>query len=281
MPTCRAAISGAHRPWHRASSWAGDGARWMASNANTCASSMQTKRSFTSRCYQADRLTRYVGPDNRTPTLSRLGSPEWRSVKSPCQGSRPRCSRGSARAVCQTQRGRGLCFPARLRLAAGAGSQLPVHRDRRPDARAGGSEARYAERPGPMDRLICGDVGYGKTEVALRAAFKAVMDGKQVADPGADHRAGAAALQYLHATPVGLPGGGRDALPLPHRRNSSARSSPSVGRREDRYHHRHAPPALVGCPVQGPGTADHRRRTALRRHPQRDTSRRCAPKWMC
>ena len=37
------------------------------------------------------------------------------------------------------------------------------------------------EKPTPMDRLICGDVGYGKTEVALRAAFKAVMDGKQVA----------------------------------------------------------------------------------------------------
>jgi transcription-repair coupling factor (superfamily II helicase) len=37
------------------------------------------------------------------------------------------------------------------------------------------------EQPRPMDRLICGDVGYGKTEVALRAAFKAVMDGKQVA----------------------------------------------------------------------------------------------------
>ena len=37
------------------------------------------------------------------------------------------------------------------------------------------------ERPRPMDRLVCGDVGYGKTEVALRAAFKAVMDGKQVA----------------------------------------------------------------------------------------------------
>ena len=37
------------------------------------------------------------------------------------------------------------------------------------------------ERPVPMDRLICGDVGYGKTEIAVRAAFKAVQDGKQVA----------------------------------------------------------------------------------------------------
>ena len=46
------------------------------------------------------------------------------------------------------------------------------------------------ERAVPMDRLICGDVGYGKTEIAVRAAFKAVQDGKQVGGPGADHAAG-------------------------------------------------------------------------------------------
>jgi transcription-repair coupling factor (superfamily II helicase) len=46
----------------------------------------------------------------------------------------------------------------------------------------------------PMDRLLCGDVGYGKTEVAMRAAFKAVMDGKQVAVPGADD-----GLAFQHA----------------------------------------------------------------------------------
>ena len=41
----------------------------------------------------------------------------------------------------------------------------------------------YVRKPFPMDRLVCGDVGFGKTEVALRAAFKAVLDGKQVAIP--------------------------------------------------------------------------------------------------
>ena len=53
------------------------------------------------------------------------------------------------------------------------------------------------EKPVPMDRLICGDVGYGKTEIAVRAAFKAVQDGKQVAVLVPDHAARPAALLDL------------------------------------------------------------------------------------
>ena len=50
------------------------------------------------------------------------------------------------------------------------------------------------EQERPMDRLLCGDVGYGKTEVAIRAAFKAIMDGKQVAISSANDNFGPAAL---------------------------------------------------------------------------------------
>ena len=59
---------------------------------------------------------------------------------------------------------------------------------------------RDMESPTPMDRLLCGDVGYGKTEVAMRAAFKAVMDGKQVAVPRADDGARVAALEDARAS---------------------------------------------------------------------------------
>ena len=59
---------------------------------------------------------------------------------------------------------------------------------------------RDMESPTPMDRLLCGDVGYGKTEVAMRAAFKAVMDGKQVGVPRADDRARVPAPEDAHAS---------------------------------------------------------------------------------
>jgi transcription-repair coupling factor (superfamily II helicase) len=71
------------------------------------------------------------------------------------------------------------------------------------------------EREVPMDRLICGDVGYGKTEIAVRAAFKAVQDGKQVAVLVPDHPARAAAPADLHRALRPVPRDGQGAQPLP------------------------------------------------------------------
>ena len=68
------------------------------------------------------------------------------------------------------------------------------------------------EKPIPMDRLVCGDVGYGKTEIAIRAAFKAVQDGKQVADPGADDAARPAAPRHVHRAVRAVPGDGEGAV---------------------------------------------------------------------
>ena len=84
---------------------------------------------------------------------------------------------------------------------------------------------RDMESPTPMDRLLCGDVGYGKTEVAMRAAFKAVMDGKQVA-----FLAPTTVLAFQHQKTLQralrrLPGPHRHGQPVPHARRSRRRRS--------------------------------------------------------
>ncbi len=130
--------------------------------------------------HQADRLSGYVGPDNRPPTLSRLGSPEWKSVKSHVKEAVVEVAQDLLELYAKRNIIDGHQFstdtPWQKELEASfpyieTEDQLRVLQEVKTDMQASR----------PMDRLICGDVGYGKTEVALRAAFKAVMDGKQVA----------------------------------------------------------------------------------------------------
>ncbi len=130
--------------------------------------------------YQADRLTRYIGPDAHPPTPTRLGSPEWRTTKSKVNEAVEEVAQDLLDLYARRNVVEGHAFgkdaPWQKELEASfpyieTQDQLRVIADVKSDM----------ETPKPMDRLICGDVGYGKTEVALRAAFKAVMDGKQVA----------------------------------------------------------------------------------------------------
>ncbi|HNT24811.1 MAG TPA: transcription-repair coupling factor, partial [Anaerolineales bacterium] len=130
--------------------------------------------------YQADRLTRYVGPDARQPELSRLGSVEWRNTKSRVKEAVLEVAQDLLELYARRSVVQGHTFPTdtpwQQELEASfpyveTEDQLRVIKEVKTDM----------ENARPMDRLICGDVGYGKTEVALRAAFKAVTDGKQVA----------------------------------------------------------------------------------------------------
>jgi transcription-repair coupling factor (superfamily II helicase) len=130
--------------------------------------------------YQADRLTRYVGPDGRPPSPTRLGGGEWTNAKERTQQAVAEIAQDLLELHARRQIVQGISFtqdtPWQQELEASfpyieTEDQLRVIREVKHDM----------ESSRPMDRLICGDVGYGKTEVALRAAFKAVMSGKQVA----------------------------------------------------------------------------------------------------
>ncbi|MDT7944244.1 MAG: transcription-repair coupling factor [Dehalococcoidia bacterium] len=129
---------------------------------------------------QVDRISRYIGPSGFEPPLTRLGSGEWQRTKQRVRRAVTDLARELLMLYADREVLPGHAFspdtPWQLELEA----SFPYLET--PDQLAAIAEVkRDMESPRPMDRLVCGDVGYGKTEIALRAAFKAVMDGKQVA----------------------------------------------------------------------------------------------------
>ncbi len=130
--------------------------------------------------HQVDRLARYISSDNRTPTLSRLGSAEWKNVKSHVKEA----VQDVAEDLLELYAKRSIIEGYRFGSDNAWQQELEAsfaYIETDDQMRVLAEVKRDMESPRPMDRLICGDVGYGKTEVALRAAFKAVNDGRQVA----------------------------------------------------------------------------------------------------
>lgn len=130
--------------------------------------------------YQADRLSRYVGPGGEPPTPTRLGGGEWASVKQRVRESVQQVAQDMLELYARRQVVVGHKFSPDTPWQQDLEASFP-YVETEDQLRAIEEVKRDMETPRPMDRLLCGDVGYGKTEVALRAAFKAVMDGKQVA----------------------------------------------------------------------------------------------------
>jgi transcription-repair coupling factor (superfamily II helicase) len=131
--------------------------------------------------HQADRLTRYVGVDEtQTPSLSRLGTAEWTNARARSQEAAAQVARDLLDLYARRESAQGNAYGPDTVWQSELEASFPyVETD--DQLRALREVKADLESPRPMDRLICGDVGYGKTEVALRAAFKAVMDGCQVA----------------------------------------------------------------------------------------------------
>ncbi|MGQ9887185.1 MAG: transcription-repair coupling factor [Aggregatilineales bacterium] len=130
--------------------------------------------------HQADRLTRYIGPDDRPPTLNRLGRPDWIKIKSQAKKAVEDEARELLDLYARRAQQTGHAFSPDTHWQHELEASFP-YVETEDQLRAVREVKADMELPRPMDRLICGDVGFGKTEVALRAAFKAVMDGKQVA----------------------------------------------------------------------------------------------------
>ncbi|MDO8491182.1 MAG: transcription-repair coupling factor, partial [Dehalococcoidia bacterium] len=129
---------------------------------------------------QVDRVTRYVGPGGYTPSLSRLGTQEWNKTKQRVKEATAQLARELLALYASRETLPGYAFSPDTVWQHELESSFPFVET--PDQLTAVQQVKQdMERPRPMDRLVCGDVGYGKTEVALRAAFKAAMDGKQVA----------------------------------------------------------------------------------------------------
>jgi len=130
--------------------------------------------------HQADRLTRYVGAEGLGPHLSRLSGGTWTITKAKVQESANELAQELLELYAKRQVVHGYAFAPDTAWQHELEAAFPyVETDDQVEAIH--AVKTDMERPRPMDRLICGDAGYGKTEVALRAAFKAVMAGKQVA----------------------------------------------------------------------------------------------------
>jgi len=129
---------------------------------------------------QVNRVGRYIGPGGYTPSLSRLGTQEWNRAKQRVRDAAGRQAKEllsiySAREVLD-----GFAFSPDSLWQQELEASFP-YVETGDQVKAVQEVKRDMESKRPMDRLVCGDVGYGKTEVAIRAAFKAVMDDIQVA----------------------------------------------------------------------------------------------------
>jgi transcription-repair coupling factor (superfamily II helicase) len=125
-------------------------------------------------------LTRYVGAEGAVPALDRLGGQEWHEKKGRVKQAVLEVAQEMLDLYARRNVVQGYAFKSDTTWQKELEDSFP-YVETEDQKRAIADIKRDMEAPRPMDRLLCGDVGYGKTEVALRAAFKAVMDGKQVA----------------------------------------------------------------------------------------------------
>ncbi len=130
--------------------------------------------------HQADRLSRYVGAGERTPPVNRLGTADWQTVKERARRAVADIADDLLQLYAERELVRRHVYSPDGPWQEEMEASFP-YEETDDQLRAIEAIKEDMESDKPMDRLIVGDVGYGKTEVAVRAAFKAIVDGKQVA----------------------------------------------------------------------------------------------------
>lgn len=129
---------------------------------------------------QVNLIQRYIGQEGRPPKLDSLGGKSWENKKNKVKKSVEDLADRLVELYSKRQKTQGFSFPADNEWQLSFEAAFP-YQETVDQYNAIEDVKKDMESPRPMDRLICGDVGYGKTEVAMRAAFKGVMGGKQVA----------------------------------------------------------------------------------------------------
>ncbi|UFU01526.1 transcription-repair coupling factor (plasmid) [Radiobacillus kanasensis] len=129
---------------------------------------------------QIDLVQKYVGSEGKEPKLYKLGGSEWKKVKSKVQSTVEDIADDLIKLYAEREATVGYAFSEDT-LMQREFEDAFAYQETEDQIRCIEEIKKDMERSRPMDRLLCGDVGYGKTEVAIRAAFKAITDGKQVA----------------------------------------------------------------------------------------------------
>jgi transcription-repair coupling factor (superfamily II helicase) len=126
------------------------------------------------------KISKYVGKDGEAPRVNKLGSDTWANLKKKTKKRIKELAFDLIQLYAKRKAARGFQFAPDGYLQNELEASF-MYEDTPDQAKATEDVKRDMEAPPPMDRLVCGDVGFGKTEIAIRAAFKAACDGKQVA----------------------------------------------------------------------------------------------------
>ncbi len=127
-----------------------------------------------------DNIRKFIGAGENTPKISKLGGKDWENTKSKVKRNLQEVAKELIDLYAKRQKIKGFAFSKDTDWQKQFEDSFP-YAETEDQLRCIEETKKDMEQPRPMDRLLCGDVGYGKTEVAIRAAFKAVMDQKQVA----------------------------------------------------------------------------------------------------